>query len=215
MIRVLIADDHAIVRQGLKQIASDSPDIVVTGEASSGQQVLDMILKNDYDAVVLDITMPGKSGLDVLKELKGLKPKLPVLILSIHPEEQYAVRVLKAGASGYLTKECAPDELIAAIKSISAGHKYITSFLGEKLASQMEPEVAKPPQEALSDREYEVMLMLASGKAVGEIAREQYLSVKTISTYRHRILDKMKLKSNAELTYYAIQNRLISQDDQQ
>ena len=214
MIRVLIADDHAIVRQGLKQIVADYADILVAGEASSGQQVLDMVLKNDYDVVVLDITMPGRSGLEVLKELKGLRPKLPVLILSIHPEEQYAVRVLKAGASGYLTKECAPDELIAAIESISAGHKYVTSFLGEKLASQMELEVSKPPHETLSDREYQVMLMLASGKAVGEIAKEQYLSVKTISTYRHRILAKMKLKSNAELTYYAIQNRLISQNNQ-
>ncbi len=215
MIRVLIADDHAIVRQGLKQIVADYAHIQVAGEASSGQQVLDMVLKDDYDVVVLDITMPGKSGLEVLKELKGLKPKLPVLILSIHPEEQYAVRVLKAGASGYLTKECAPDELIAAIKSISAGHKYVTSFLGEKLASQMELEAAKPPHEALSDREYQVMLMLASGKTVGEIAKEQYLSVKTISTYRHRILGKMRLKSNAELTYYAIQNRLISQNNRQ
>jgi two-component system invasion response regulator UvrY len=215
MIRVLIADDHAIVRQGLKQIVADYADILVAGEASSGQQVLDMVLKNDYDVIVLDITMPGRSGLEVLKELKGLRPKLPVLILSIHPEEQYAVRVIKAGASGYLTKECAPDELIAAIKSISAGHKYVTSFLSEKLASQLGLEVAKPPHEALSDREYQVMLMLASGKAVGEIAKEQYLSVKTISTYRHRILAKMKLKSNAELTYYAIQNRLISQNNQQ
>jgi two-component system invasion response regulator UvrY len=215
MIRVLIADDHAIVRQGLKQIVADYADILVAGEASSGQQVLDMVSKNDYDVIVLDITMPGRSGLEVLKELKGLRPKLPVLILSIHPEEQYAVRVIKAGAAGYLTKECAPDELIAAIRSISAGHKYVTSFLSEKLASQLGLEVEKPPQEALSDREYQVMLMLASGKAVGEIAREQYLSVKTISTYRHRILAKLKLKSNAELTYYAIQNRLISQNNHQ
>jgi DNA-binding NarL/FixJ family response regulator len=214
MIRVLIADDHAIVRQGLKQIVADYADILIAGEASSGQQVLDMVSKDDYDVVVLDITMPGRSGLEVLKELKGLRPKLPVLILSIHPEEQYAVRVLKAGASGYLTKECAPGELITAIKAISADHKYVTSFLSEKLASQLGLEVAKPPQEALSDREYQIMLLLASGKSVGEIAKEQYLSVKTISTYRHRILTKMKLKSNAELTYYAIQNRLISQDNQ-
>ncbi|MFA5317037.1 MAG: response regulator transcription factor [Dehalococcoidales bacterium] len=214
MIRVLIADDHAIVRQGLKQIVADYADILIAGEASSGQQVLDMVSKDDYDVVVLDITMPGRSGLEVFKELKGLRPKLPVLILSIHPEEQYAVRVLKAGASGYLTKECAPGELITAIKAISADHKYVTSFLSEKLASQLGLEVAKPPQEALSDREYQIMLLLASGKSVGEIAKEQYLSVKTISTYRHRILTKMKLKSNAELTYYAIQNRLISQDNQ-
>jgi DNA-binding NarL/FixJ family response regulator len=214
MIRILIADDHSIVRQGLKQIVADYTDITIAGEASNGQQVVDMVSKNDYDVVVLDITMPGRSGLDVLKELKALKPKLPVLILSIHPEEQYAVRVLKAGASGYLTKECAPDELIAAIRSISAGHKYVTSFLGEKLVSQMELEEAKLPHEALSDREYQVMLMLASGKAVGEIAREQCLSVKTISTYRHRVLAKMNLKSNIELTHYVIQNRLISEKDQ-
>ena len=172
-------------------------------------------MKDHYDILVLDITMPGKGGLEILKELKDLRPNLPVLILSIHSEEQYAVRVLKAGAYGYLTKECAPDELIAAIKSISAGHKYVTSFLSEKLASQLEFEVEKPLQEALSDREYQVMLMLASGKAVGEIARELFLSAKSISTYRQRILAKMKLKNNAELTYYAIQNRLISQNGQE
>ena len=214
MIRVLIADDHAIVRQGLRQIVADHTHIQVAGEASCGQEVLDVASKDDYDVVVLDITMPGKSGLEVLKELKGLKPKLPVLMLSVYPEEQYAVRVLKAGASGYLTKECAPDELIAAIKSISGGHRYVTSFLSEKLASQLGLEEAKPPQESLSDREYQVMLMLASGKTVGEIARELFLSTKSISTYRQRILAKMKLKSNAELTYYAIQNRLISQNNQ-
>jgi len=215
MIRVLIADDHAIIRQGLKQIVSDYADIVIAGEASNGQEVLDMVLKDDYDVVVLDISMPGRSGLEVLRELKDLKPKLPVLILSMHSEEQYAIRVLKAGASGYLTKECAPDELIAAIKSISAGHKYVTSFLSEKLASQLEIGMVKPLHESLSDREYQVMLMLASGKTVGEIARELFLSVKSISTYRQRIMVKMNLKSNAELTYYAIQNRLISQIDMQ
>ncbi len=209
MIKILIADDHAIVREGLKQIVAETPNIVVADEASNAQEALDKIWKNDYDVVVLDISMPGRNGLDVLKQLKSERPKLPVLILSMHPESQYAVRVLKAGASGYLTKDSAPDELIAAIRQISLGRKYITSSLSEKLAFDLEIDAEKPLHETLSDREHQVMCMIASGKTVTAIAEELSLSVKTISTYRSRILQKMKMKNNAELTRYAIQNRLV------
>lgn len=165
--------------------------------------------KNDYDVILLDISMPGRSGLDVLKELKGQKPKLSVLVLSIHPEEQYAVRVLKAGASGYLTKESAQDELISAIQKVSTGRKYISASLAERLALDLEMDAERPLHESLSDREYRVMCMIASGKTVKKIAEELFLSVKTVSTYRARLLDKMRMKSNAELTYYAIKHRLI------
>lgn len=209
MIRILIADDHAIVRAGLKQIVAETSDMIVADEASSGHEALNKVWKNDYDVVVLDITMPGINGLDVLKQLKSQMPELPVLVLSIHPEEQYAVRVLKAGASGYLTKESASDELIMAIRKVSIGRKYVTASLAEKLAFDLETDVEKPLHETLSDREYQVMCMIASGKTVNEIAEELFLSVKTVSTYRSRILEKMKMKSNAELTYYAIKHRLV------
>ncbi|MFB0519205.1 MAG: response regulator [Acidobacteriota bacterium] len=209
MIKILIADDHAIVREGLKQIIQETSDIVVADEASNGQEVLEKVWKNDYDVVLLDISMPGRSGLDILKQLKSQKPELPVLILTVHPEEQYAVRVLRAGASGYLTKESAPDELIKAIRKVSMGRKYVSSTLAEKLATEVDIISEKPLHQALSDREYEVMCMIASGKTVKEIAEELCLSIKTISTYRSRILEKMKMKSNAELIHYAIQNRLV------
>lgn len=209
MIKIIIADDHAIVREGLKQIVMETSDMVVADEASNGQEVLDKVWKNDYDVIVLDIAMPGRNGLDVLKQLKINRPTLPVLILSIHPEKQYAVRVLKAGASGYLTKESAPDELIAAIRKVSLGGKYVSSSLAEKLAFDLEIDVEKPLHETLSDREYQVMCMIASGKMVQEIAEELSLSVKTISTYRSRILEKMRMENNAELIRYAIQNRLV------
>ena len=209
MIKILIADDHAIVRKGLKQILSGTHDMVVAAEAGSGHEVMEKIGKGDYDLVVLDIAMPGRSGLDILKEIKSQKPKLPVLILSMYPEEQYAVRVLKAGASGYLTKESAPDELIKAIRQISYGRKYVSSSLAEKLALDLEVDIEKPPHEALSDREYEVMCMIASGKRIKEIAKRLSLSEKTISTYRSRILEKMGMKTNAELTHYAIKNKLV------
>ncbi len=210
MIKILIADDHVIVRQGLKQIVADTHDIVVAGEASNGREVLDKVLKNDYDVVLLDITMPGKSGLDVLKELKNYKIAIPVLILSIHPEEQYAVRTLKAGAAGYLTKESASDELVAAIRKVALGGKYVSSFLAEKLAFDLETETEKPPHQALSDREYQVMCMIALGKTVKEIAEELLLSAKTVSTYRSRILLKMQMKNNAELIRYTIENQLLN-----
>jgi two-component system invasion response regulator UvrY len=209
MIKILVADDHAVVREGLKQILSETPDMVVAGEASSGQEVLNKVRKNNYDVVLLDISMPGRGGLDVLKQLKDEKPGLPVLILSIYPEEQYAVRALRAGASGYLTKESASDELIAAIRKISQGRKYVSASLAEKLAFDMEINAEKPTHEMLSDREYQVMCMIAKGKTIKEIAGELSLSVKTISTYRSRILDKMRMKNNAELTYYAIKNKLV------
>lgn len=209
MIKILIADDHPVVRKGLKEIIEETPDMVVGGEASNGQEALEKVRKGDIDIVVLDISMPGRSGLDTLKQLKSENPELSVLVLSMYPEEQYAVRVLRAGASGYLTKESAPDELIAAIRKASTGRKYISSSLAEKLAFDLEIGVEKPPHETLSDREYEVMCMIASGKTGREIGEELFLSVKTISTYRSRILEKMKMKSNAELTHYAIKHRLV------
>ena len=208
-IKILIADDHPIVRAGFKQVISDMPDMLVADEAGNGQEVLQLIGKKDYDLVLLDISMPGRSGLEILKDLKSEKPKLPVLILSIYPEEQYAIRALRAGASGYMTKASAPNELILAIRKISEGGKYISASLAEKLAYYLDGDAAKPPHETLSDREYQVMLMIASGKTVTEIANELCLSVKTISTYRTHILEKMKMKNNAEITLYAVQNKLV------
>jgi DNA-binding NarL/FixJ family response regulator len=210
MIRILIADDHTIVRKGLKQIIAETTDMAVTDEACDGQEVLNKVRKDSFDMVLLDISMPGRTGLDILRELKTENPKLPVLVLSMYPEEQYAVRVLKAGASGYLTKESAPDELIAAIRKVSMGKRYVTPSLAEKLALNLQVDSDKPLHETLSDREYQVMCMIASGKTVGEIADKLSLSAKTISTYRARILEKMKMKNNAEITHYAIQNRLVA-----
>jgi len=209
MIRVLIADDHAIVREGLKQIVADTPDIVVAGEAKDGYEALDAISKHNYDVVLLDISMPGMSGLDVLKQLKSQKSQLRILILSIYPEEQYAVRTLKAGASGYLTKESAPDELVEAIRKVSSGGNYISRSLGEKLVANLRRDDSKQPHEALSDREFQVMRMIASGKKGKEIAEELLLSVKTVSTYRRRVLDKLGIKNNSALIRYAMQNRLL------
>ena len=209
MLKILIADDHAIVREGLKQILAETADMVVAGEATNGQEVLELVRGKDFDLVLLDLAMPEKDGLDTLKELKLEKPNLPVLVLSIYPEEQYAVRVLKAGASGYLTKESAPDELIAAIRKVSRKGKYVSQSLGEKLASYLTADPDQPAHELLSDREYRVMLMIASGKTVTEIAEAIFLSVKTISTYRVRALRKMGMKNNAEFAYYAIKHGLL------
>jgi len=209
MIKILIADDHAVVRRGLKQILAEEPNMAVFGEACNAQEVLKNVREQNWDIVILDITMPDRSGLEVLKELKNIRPKLPVLILSIHPEEQYAVRVLKAGAAGYMTKESAPEELVKAVRKVIRGSKYISPSLVEKLAFDLETDSEKPLHETLSDREYQVMCMIASGKTVKEIAKKLYLSVKTISTHRARILGKMKMKTNAELTHYAIKNRLV------
>ncbi len=207
MIRILIADDHPIVRRGIRDILSESLDIGATDEASHGQEALRMIHDNNYDLVLLDIAMPGRNGLEVLKDIKREKPGLPVLVLSVYPEEQYAIRALKAGASGYLTKESAPEELIKAIWKACRGGKYVTSSLAEKLASNLD-DLGKPPHETLSEREYQVLLMIASGKSLTEIAEELFLSVKTVSTYRSRLLDKMDMKSNAELARYILENHL-------
>ncbi|MBP8626459.1 MAG: response regulator transcription factor [Syntrophorhabdales bacterium] len=210
MIKILIADDHAVVRAGIKQILTGQEDIVVEDEAGSGQEVINYLTKRHYDLILLDISMPGRSGLEILEDIKSLQPRLPVLILSMHPEEQYAVRTLRAGAAGYLTKASAPQELITAIRKVSQGGKYVTSSLAEKLAFELDANSEKPIHETLSNREYQVMLMLASGKTVTDIAKELCLSPKTISTYRMRILEKMNMKKNAELTLYAVRNSLIS-----
>lgn len=209
MIRVLIADDHPIVREGLRQILSETDDILVVDEASNGKEVLDYTWNNTYDVILLDISMPGRDGLEVLRELKRHKPKLPVLILSMYPEEHYAIRVLRGGASGYLTKSSAPDELISAIRKVATGRKYISSTLAERLTYELDRDADRPAHESLSDREYQVMHMIASGKTIKEIAEELCLSVKTVSTYRSRILEKMNMKNNAEIVLYAVQNKLV------
>ena len=208
-IKILIADDHAVVRQGLKQILTDTPGMNSAGEAANAQEVLRKVRSGDWDVLILDLSMPGSSGLDTLKEVKREQPKLPVLVLSIHSEDQYAERVLRAGGSGYMTKDCAVDELISAIRKVHSGGKYVSPQLAEKLAFELENDSERPPHETLSDREYHVMRRIASGKTVKEIADELSLSVKTISTYRVRVLGKMKLKNNAEVIHYAIQNSLV------
>ena len=209
MIRVLIADDHPVVRRGLRRILEDEKDMEVAGEAQNAQQVLDLANRKECDVLVLDIELPGRSGLDALKELKKSLPKLPVLVLSIHPVEQFAVRVLRAGAVGYLTKESAPEELVKAIRKVYGGGKYISALVADELASELGWGTGKSPHATLSDREFEVLQMIASGKAVSRIAKELSFSVKTISTYRARILAKMGMKTNAELTHYAIENKLV------
>lgn len=209
MIKIFIADDHAIVRKGLKQIISETPDMIVSEEADNGLEALDKISENNYDVILLDISMPGKNGLEILRLVKRKKPKLPVLMLSVHPEEQYAIRSLRAGASGYLTKESAPDELIAAIRKISKGGKFVNASLAEKLISELEIYVEKPSHEMLSDREYQVMCMSAMGKTLKEIAQELSLSIQTVSTYRTRILEKMKMNSIAEVIRYAVKHELV------
>jgi two-component system invasion response regulator UvrY len=208
MVKILVADDHPIVRQGLKQILSEYPDLTVADEAGTGKDVLVKVGKKDFDIVLLDISMPGRNGLDILKELRTKKPKLPVLVLSIYPEDQYAVRVLKLGAAGYLTKESVPEELVAAIRKVARGRKYVSNSLAEKLATDLEINAEKAPHENLSDREYQVMSMIASGKRLKEVAEELSLSIKTISTYRSRIMEKMNMRNNAELIRYALQNGL-------
>ena len=208
MLNILIADDHPIVRRGLKQILAETPQMAVVDEASNGMEVLSKVRQRDYDVVLLDISMPGMNGLDTLKELMTQRPDLPVLILSIHPEEQYALRVLRAGASGYLTKDSASDELVAAIQQVSSGRKYISPSLADRLAHNLQTNVELAVHEALSDREYHVMCLIASGKTVKDIAEALSLSVKTISTYRSRILAKMGMNSNAELIRYAVQHEL-------
>ncbi len=209
MIKVLIADDHPIVRAGIKQIFDEIDDIRVAGEVENGNQVLEKVRCNQYDVVLLDISMPRLNGIEVLKILRREFPKVHVLILSMHPEEVYAVRSLKAGAAGYLTKGSAPTELISAIRKVSRGGKYVTAEVAERLAFNINSFDRDHPHEALSDREYQVMRLIACGKTVMEIAEELYLSDRTISTYRYRILEKMGMKKNVEIIHYAIKNNLV------
>lgn len=209
MPKILVADDHEVVRKGLMKVLAETLQPIEVDEARNGQETVSKVRKSEYDLVVLDIKMPGKSGLDVLKEIKQHRPKLPVLILSMHPEEQFAIRAMRAGASGYLTKECAGDELVLAIRKALKGERYISGSLAQILAGELDSDSEKPLHEILSDREYQVMLMIASGKPVGAIARELCLSVKTISSYRANILLKTRMKNSAEITHYAIQNHLV------
>ena len=208
MMRVLIVDDHAILRRGLRSLLSDVFARAEFGEASNAEQALELG-KERWDVALLDITLPGKSGLDLLKELKAARPRLPVLVLSVHPEDQFAIRALKAGAEGYMTKESAPEKLVEAIHKILAGGRYVSPTLAEKLALSVRKDFTRTPHETLSDREYEVMCRIASGKTVTEIAGELSLSVKTISTYRTRLLEKLGVKNSADITRYAIRNQLV------
>jgi len=207
--KVLIADDHAVVRRGLKDILIDEFDIESVKEASNGKEVLEELRKNAFDIVVLDLNLPDRNGYDLLIDLKQKYPKLPILILSFHPEDQFALRLLKAGASGYINKQSAPEELLIAIRKVVSGGKYVSSSLAEKLAFSLVTDTQKLPHETLSAREYQVMCLIASGKPVKDIAQVLCLSLKTVSTYRARILDKMEMENNAELTHYAIKNKLV------
>ena len=209
MLRILIADDHPVFRRGLKQIIQETSDMVVVDEAADGREALRKAATGDYDVLLLDITLPFTNGVEVLSRLQNERPALPVLMLSMHPEEQYAVRALRAGASGYLTKESAPEELVAAIRKVSTGGKYVSASLAEHLACIVQNDGEALPQETLSNREHQVMCMIASGQTVSEAARELSLSVKTISTYRARILEKLHMKNNAELIRYATMNELV------
>ncbi len=209
MINILIADDHAIVRHGLRKIVENDNGLLVTGEAQNGAELLNLIREKPADVVVLDIAMPGRNGLETLKDIKRLHPHLPVIMLSMHPEDQYAVRAIRAGAAGYMTKESAPEQLVEAIRKAYDGGRYISPTVAEHLANFIGTKNVEEQHKLLSDREYEVFMMLASGKTVGQIAAELMLSVKTISTYRTRILEKMGMTTNSELTRYALENRLL------
>ncbi|MEP6845220.1 MAG: response regulator transcription factor [Panacibacter sp.] len=209
MLRILIADDHTVVRRGLKQILLDEFPTAHIDEATDAGTLLKKVFKEEWDVVISDLSMPGISGMEALQQIKLHNPKLPVLILSVHAEEHYAIRVLKAGASGYLNKESAPDELIKAIRRVLLGKKYITPAIAEQLASSLNKDNDKPLHEYLSDREFEVLKMLAAGKAVSDIAEQISLSVTTVSTYRARIMVKLNLRTNADLALYAIENKLL------
>ena len=210
MIRVIIADDHPLLRRGIKDIIEDEADMEVVAEAGSGQELLSQLERSECDVILLDIGMPGRDGLDALSDIRRKYPKTPVLILSVYSEDQFGPRVLKSGAAGYMNKEAACDQLVQAIRKICTGGKYVSPGLAEKIASDLAADHSMPPHEKLSDREYQVMRMIASGKTVGEIARELCLSEKTISTHRARILEKMEMKTNAQLTYYAVHNDLVN-----
>jgi two-component system, NarL family, invasion response regulator UvrY len=209
MMRMLIADDHSVVRKGLRQILLEEFPSAQIDEVSNAEELIQKVVKNDFDVVISDLSMPGRSGLEALQQIKQIHPRLPVLILSIHSEEQYAMRVLKAGASGYLSKDSAPDELVNAVRRLLMGKKYITPTIADKLASSLDQDSSKASHEHLSDREFEVLKMIAAGKSVSDIAELLALSVTTVSTYRARIMAKMDLKTNADLTLYAIEYKLI------
>jgi DNA-binding NarL/FixJ family response regulator len=208
VIKILIVDDHAVVRQGLRKILSEQPDMAVIDEAGSAEQLMEIVGTKKWDILIMDISMPGKSGLDVLKQLHQEQPRLPILFLSMLPEEQFAVRVLQAGASGYMTKETAPEELVKAVRKICAGGKYISSAVAEKFAGQFNSKTQQLPHEKLSEREFQVLCKIASGKPLTKIAEELYLSVKTVTTYRARVLAKMSMTSNAELIRYGVEHKL-------
>ncbi|WP_374485552.1 response regulator [Zoogloea sp.] len=207
-IRVLIADDHAIVRQGLRQILSDTPDLTVAGEADNGVEAVQMVRGGEWDVVLMDVSMPDRNGIDALKLIKKECPRLPVLILSMYPEEQYAIRALKAGAAGYLTKQSAPDLLVTAIRQVASGKKYVSPSVAEELVNAIGKDNERPAHEKLSDREYQTLCLIASGKTPAEIAEALNLSVKTVSVYRARLLEKMNLRNNAELTHYGLKHGL-------
>jgi two-component system invasion response regulator UvrY len=209
MIKILIADDHAVVRRGLRQIVEETPDMAIAGEAANATELFQCLQEHPLDLLILDITMPGRSGLDLLQDIRQLHPRLPILVLSMHAEEQFAARVLQAGAAGYLPKESAPEELVQAIQKIHSGQTYIRPSQADKLLRLLKAGSNRPPHETLSQREFEVFRRLASGQTVGQIASELHLSVKTVSTYRKRTLEKMSLPTNAALTRYALQNQLL------
>jgi two-component system, NarL family, invasion response regulator UvrY len=209
MTRVVIADDHTVVRRGLADVITEAMDLEVAGEAASGDDLLALLRQGVPDIVVLDLNMPGLSGLDLIKQLRAEFPELPLLVLSMHPEDQYAVRVLRAGVSGYLTKETAETDLVTAIRRVASGGRYLTPVMAEALLSHLDTPSAEAPHLALSDREFQVLRLIASGKPVGVISDELALSVKTVSTYRTRLLQKLGLKNNAELMRYALDNGLV------
>jgi DNA-binding NarL/FixJ family response regulator len=209
MIRVLIADDHAIVRQGLRQILAETKDMVVAGEAETAHEALKLVREAEWDVALLDISMPDKSGIDTLKLIRKERPKLPVLMLSMHPEDHYAVRCLKAGASGYLTKQSAPVQLVSAIRQVAAGRKYISPAVAEELANSIGTDFDQPAHTILSDREYQTLRLIATGNSLSEIAAKLSLSAKTVSVYRARLLDKLNLKNNADIAHYAVKNNIV------
>ncbi len=208
MIRVFISDDHAIVRKGFCQIIEEIDDMEVAGEAANGDEVLQQVVKSEWDVLVLDLSMPGRSGIDVIQAVRNLKPKLPILVLSMHPEDQYAIRLLKNGIAGYISKEMALENLVTAIRKVVAGGKYVSDTLAEKLVFDLTGPTTQGSHEALSDREYRVLCMIGEGKSVSKIAAELFISVKTVSTYRTRILEKMNMTTTADIIRYAIENNI-------
>ena len=209
MIRVVIADDHQILREGLRQLLQAAGDLAVVGEAADGHAVLQLVRTLDFDVLLLDMSMPGKSGIELIRQVKGEKPRLRILVLSMHEEHQYAVRAIRAGASGYLTKESATAQLVAAIRKVAGGGAFISAEVAERLAQEAMPHAEGPPHATLSDREYQVFRLLVSGRSVGDIAAELHLSAKTVSTHKARLMEKLGVDNNADLVHYAVRHRLI------